>query len=1011
MNRIISAWTLPLLFAAAASALTAQEPQDYRIQGSVLAGQTDNPLSGAQVMVQGTRFGTLSNQEGRYVLQATLPPGDYTLSFSFIGRRTETVPVTLGNESVLTLEPVLLDESAVELDEIVVTGTGAPTQKRAIGNTVATVAGSEINDAPGASAVDVALQGKVTGAVISENSGQPGGGVSIRLRGTSSILGGAEPLVVIDGVIVDNTSEAMISLGANAGRGGAALTNRLSDISPSDIERIEVIKGAAAAALYGSKANNGVIQIFTRRGQQGEPRIRVSTEVSAGRTPDQYDLMMHPEATIADVTYGLAAAVGDTVQRIDYQDEIFRTGWGTRTNVSVSGGTENTTYYLSGGYQDETGILRGSEYQKVDARASVGQLVTDWLNVTATGHLIQTDAQFVPEGEQTQGVLTSVIFTPTSWNPFFDEEAGRYPYNPVLGQNPFDVIENWDAQDDVTRFVGSLEATARPLDALTLSYLVGYDDYRQENRYFRPPLSQSATFTGEINNPVRFSRQMNHDVRAVHEADLGDTFQLTSTLGSRYTRDWSQVIASTARNLPPGQELVGGATLVTAQSQFEVRTLGTYLQERLSINDRLYLTAGANYEASSAFGADERWQLFPRASVSWVIHEEPFFIDTPVGGLLSTLRLRAAYGQTGGQPPGAYDRFANYFDVSFGGQPGLVASTLAPNPDLKPERQEEIEAGFEMGFWNDRALIDFTYYTQTTDDLVLSVPLPPSSAYQARRENIGELTNQGLELALETVNIARDGFNWRTRLQFATNENEVTRLVTGADTIVTGYLNAVIEGQPVGVFYGGVYARNPDGTLSIDEAGLPFRARDTINAALCNTETTAGCPFASRVIGDPNPDWTASLSNQLNVGDNMTFSVLFDGRFGNDVANFTRRISEFFGADAVIARERTGEVPEGYYAFNPNGRIQVYEEYIEDGSFVKLRELALNYRFDQPWVQSFGAESMTLRLAGRDLWTWTNYSGLDPEVNLFSANTVARGVDFATTPIPQKLIVGLDFTF
>ena len=601
-----------------------------------------------------------------------------------------------GADGTVVVPAILLDETAVELDEIVVTGTGAPTERRAVGNTIATVSGSEVTGAPGAQAVDVALQGKVTGAVISENSGQPGGGVSIRLRGTSSILGGAEPLIVVDGVIVDNSSEALISLGANAGRGGAALSNRLSDIAPDDIERIEVIKGAAAAALYGSRANNGVIQIFTRRGQQGEPQIRVTTEFGAASTPAEYDLVDEPFATLADVIWGPATEVGEPVPRIDYQDEIFRTGLSGKIHASVAGGTENTTYYLAGGYREEEGILRGSAYEKVDARARVGQLLTEWLDVQAQGHLIQTSSTLVPEGEQTQGVLTTVIFTPPSWDPFFDEDLGRFPYNPILGNNPFDIIENWDASDDITRFIGSVQATARPVDALTMTYQFGYDDYRQENRYFQPAFSRSASFTGRIDNPVRFSRQLNHDLTATHELDL-PFGTLTSTAGTRYTEDESEVIGSSAIGLPPGQELVGGATLATSQSRFELRTFGAFLQERLALlDDRLFLTGGVNYEASSAFGEDERWQLFPRASISYLLHEEPWFAGSGAGGLVSTFRIRAAYGETGGQPPGAYDRFANFFDVGYAGNPGLVPSTLAPNPELRPERQREIEAGFEM---------------------------------------------------------------------------------------------------------------------------------------------------------------------------------------------------------------------------------------------------------------------------------------------------------------------------
>jgi TonB-dependent starch-binding outer membrane protein SusC len=994
-----------------ASALTygpvsAQAARSYAITGSVSAMPGGQPLAGAQVALRGTSFGTITDPSGKFLLNVNVSPGTYTVVFTFIGRSTETRQVTLGAESTVSVPPISMQETAVELSQIVVTGTGAPTERRTVGNAISSVAGSEVNDAPGAPSVGVALQGRVTGALISQNNGQPGGGVSIRLRGTSSILGGAEPLIVVDGVIVNNNSDAMISLGSNAGRGGSALASRLSDISPEDIDHIEVIKGAAAAALYGSKANNGVIQIFTKRGQQGAPRISASTEVTVGATPERYKLNMAPTAVFADVAFGLADSVGEPVTRYDYQDQLWRTAYGNNTHVSVSGGNAGTTYYVSGGYRTTQGIVRGSAGTDTNARVNLTQLLGDYLQINADGSFIQSDRNLLPEGEQTQGVLTTLIFTPTTWDPAFDANLGRYPYNPILGGNPLDVIHNWKATDNTTHFTGGVEGVLRPGAGFTLRYRLGLDDYREENTYLQPPFSTSATFTGRIQNPVRFSRQMNHDLTLAHDADLTPMLTLNSTAGLRYTDDRMEIISSTAEDLPPGQQVVGGATLSTGQSITELRTLGYFLQERLGVSDRLFVTAGVNREASSAFGVDQRWQWFPRASVSYSLGDAPFFKDSGLGNTISTLRLRLAWGETGGQPPGAYDRFNNYNNVAYSGRPGLIASTLAGNPNLKPERQTETEGGFDLGLWNDRAQIDFTYYNQVTSDLVLSVPLPPSTGFQSQLQNIGELTNKGVELSLTTVNMARDNFTWRSRLQFAANRNKVTRLVTAADTLVFGYLNAVIQGQPVGEFYGGIWARNPDGSLQLNPAnGIPMRARDTITV---NGVTST--PYAYRVLGSPDPKWTASFSNDFSIG-KAQLSILFDGRFGNKVANFTRRITEYFGADAELEQEASGQVPSRYYGLNPNGRISVYEEYVEDGSFVKLREISLAYPIESDWVHKLGANRMTVRVAGRNLYTWTKYSGLDPEINLFSNNTVARGVDFATTPIPRTFLFGVDFTF
>ena len=975
------------------------------VRGRVTQTTGGQPVPNVQIMVPGTSLGTLTGNTGEYTLVG-VPAGSRTIVARRIGfaEARQTVAVTDGQTVTADFT---MSVTATTLADVVVTGVAAPTARRAVGNNVESVAGEEVAEAAAVTSIDQALQGRVTGAIISENSGQPGGGVSVRLRGTNSILGGAEPLYVIDGVIVDNSSEALVSLGANATRGGAALSNRLADLDPADVDRIEVLKGAAAAALYGSRANNGVIQIFTKSGRAGAPVVQASTEVGTSETPAQYDLNMVPIATRADVAAGLAPAEGAPVERFDPQDDIFRTAISTTQRLSVSGGNGPTRYYFGGSYEQEEGIVRSNDYERLNLRANLSQALGDKVDLTVRSNFIRSEANFITEGEQTNGVLTSIVFTPTAFNPARNPATGRYPYNPVLGPNPLLMLEQFEAPEDVTRFVGGVEAQFRPLANLSVRYLAGIDDYRREVRFLQPPLSISANFTGSIQAPVQFSRQFNNDLLATYEWSLSPSVGMSTGAGIRYTADNREILRAAASDLPPEQTLVGGATQSASQERTELRTFGGYLEQRVSLNERLYLTGGVNFDASSAFGPDERLQIFPRASVSWVIGEEPSFAGL-FGGPLSSLRLRGAYGQTGGQPPGAYSRFDNYVNASFAGRPGLVASTIIGNPGLKPERQREFEFGFDLGALNDRAQIEATYYDKRTTDVVLSVPVAPSTGAALQLQNIGELTNKGVELTLNTVNIDRPSFSWRSRVTWAANRNEVTRLVASSDTLVFGYLNAVIEGQPVGVFYGGTYARNADGSIAYgrftaDSLRLPLRGRDTLPNG-----TTAN---EARVIGDPNPDFTMSFSNTFELPAGFQVNVMLDGRFGNDVANFTRRITEFFGSDAVLALEARGDTVPMTFGRNPAGRISIYEEYVEDGSFVKLREVSLAKRFAGAWLQGVGAESMTVRLSGRNLQTWTDYRGLDPEVNLFSAQTVARGVDFATIPLPRTFTASLAFTF
>jgi len=998
-----------LLLAALATPVAGQGP--YTLRGAVVDAGSQRPLANVTVTLRGTNARAVSNASGQYALSASVAPGSYTLTFTALGRGAVTRAVTLAAERAVEVPAVAMREQALELEGLVVTGQGTPVERRRVGNTVATVRGDEINQAPAAVSVDRALQGRVPGAVISQNSGSPGAGTSINLRGTSSILGGNEPLVVVDGVIIENNSEALISLGANATRPGSAVSNRLNDLAPGDVERVEVLKGAAAAALYGSRANNGVIQIVTRRGSEGRPRITYSSEVTTSAVPRQYEVMDLPLAGPGDSLYvtqadGTRYRVGEAVTRYDIQDEIFRRATGTSQQLSLSSGAGGTTYYLSANWLNQPGVVRSTGQDKRTVRGTLTQRVSSLLEVTASGAYIRNETSFQPEGEQTQGALTIALFTPTSFNYAFDPVRGIYPYTPIITANPLVVLDQVQADANVDRFIGSLQARITPLPSLTLTALAGLDDSREENVFLQPPYSISPTYTGLISNPVRSVRRWNTDLTATHETRAGSLLGLTTTAGFRYTSDRSNIIRAAAEGLPPSQGTVGGATQFASQGITELRTAGGYLQERLAFGDRLFVTGAVNVEGSSAFGEDVRYQTFPRLGFSWVVDEMPFWESMPLSSAISSLRLRGSYGETGGQPPSAYLTTNNFVDALFGGRPGQAGSTTLANPDLRPERQREFEAGFDLGLWGDRVTLELTGYDQRTTDLVLLVPLHPSSGFGEQYQNIGEISNRGLEISLGADVLRRGRFAWDARLTYAANRNRVEQLRTDADTITSEYLNIVTEGQPIGVFYGSVYPRGAAGNIVLFN-GRPRRDR-ACPAAGC--ASAADSVILREVIGDPNPDFTAALSNHFRFGDRLELSVLLDGRFGNDVANFTRRIQDFFGLSAQTEQEATGQVPVGYY-FSNSERHLLYEAFIEDGSFVKLREVSLGFTLDPAWVRRFGADGAQLRLAGRNLHTWTDYSGVDPEINLFGGSTIARGVDFVTTPIPRSFSLGLTLNF
>src|SRR5687768_897484 len=372
----------------------------YTIAGRVRDAESGAALVGVQVSVRGTRFGALTNNQGAYSILAQLPPGSYQVDAQMIGRETQTQGVQLGSDRAVSVPEMQLRTVALSLGEVVVTGTAAPTQRRAIGNAVSTVEGRVLNEAP-ALTIDQAMQGRVAGASITSNTGTPGGGVSVRLRGTSSIVGGAEPLYIVDGVIIDNNADQQINFGYRSNP-----SNRLADLDPDDIERIEILKGAAAAALYGSRANNGVVQIFTKRGRAGVTQVTASTRMTRSDLARRIDFALSP-----------VNEAGATVQRYDPQDLIFREPWSTDSYVSLSGGAPETRYYVSANWVNENGIMLGSDHQKLNLRMNLDQRLAPWLDMATGVNFIRSHTDLVINGENgTGGLLTAIVFTPTTIN-------------------------------------------------------------------------------------------------------------------------------------------------------------------------------------------------------------------------------------------------------------------------------------------------------------------------------------------------------------------------------------------------------------------------------------------------------------------------------------------------------------------------------------------------------------------------------------------------------------------
>jgi TonB-dependent SusC/RagA subfamily outer membrane receptor len=994
---------------AAPLALNAQAATGT-IRGKVTEASSGRGLAEAQIQVVGTRVGALSQTSGEYVLTA-VPVGARVVQIRRIGFQpvNKTVQVLAGGTATVD---VALSVSAINLSEVVVTGTASPTEKRRVGTSIATVDSTIVSKAQ-AVTVDQALQGKIAGAQISQNSGGPGGGgISVRLRGTNSFIAGSDPLYIIDGVIVDNGSAQLADLG-----GRSNPQNRLADINPNDIDRIEIIRGAAAAALYGSRANNGVVQIFTKRGVIGKPRVTFSTRVGSNELREQQPFNFYPY----DVN-------GNAIARYNLQDNIFRKAPTYEQNLTVEGGNDQTRYFVSVNSTEDQGIIRSTESRRQGARLNLQQQLSPTLIANVSTNFVSTRNQFQAFGEQNDyGIMGSLFFAPTQTD--FRPVNGIYPLPPALGTNPLLAIARIRNPQTINRFIGSAKLTWTPVPKLLVDYTAGLDNSAFEQRQFIPRnavLGTGPLSTGQSQSVFQNTRVLNQDLVAGYDWNPGGTFAWKTTAGLNYTQQTINLTQSGANGLAPVGELVNaGSVKFGTQLLTQLRTLGFFGQQELAAWNKLFLTAAVRYDASSTFAPAERWQAFPKLSASYVLLENR-------AGLLNSVRLRSALGWAGSQPGAgnAYSQFVLYGNTAFGGRPGFQNDVTFGNESLRNERAREWEIGTEIGGFGGKVGLEATYYDRLVSDLLFFRPLPTSTGFSRQFSPIGTMSNKGIELLLRTVNVDRKNLRWESTVTYTRNRNNVESLSILDFQSAGGYPNRIRTGEPVGVFYGSYAARNcVTGALLLDslgryrrsnqtaDMGATLAARRAISGGTCNDSLNA-------VIGDPNPSWLGSLLNEFTIGKKLRIRGLLDGSFGNDILNLSTRAQN--AGIASNSKEYERELlPYGdprKLAPNFNGRTQgIFEYWIEDGSFVKLRELSASYTVDWAPVKKLFRDGVDLTVSGRNLWVWTKYTGYDPEVSAFgtnaggfgSAQTTAadRGIDFGAYPIPRVWSVSARFTY
>jgi TonB-dependent SusC/RagA subfamily outer membrane receptor len=957
-------------------------------------------IGNVQVTVVGTRLGTTTGDDGQFTI-AAVPTGARTVAVRRIGYQPVTKAVTV-NAGDNAMGDIALSESAVNLSEVVVTGTAAPTERRKLGTSVAAVDSTLISRAQ-AVTVDQAMQGKIPGAQITQNSGSPGGGgISVRLRGTNSFISGSDPLYIVDGVIVDNESAQLADLGTRSNP-----QNRLADLNPEDIDRIEVIRGAAAAALYGSRANNGVVQIFTKRGNVGRPRFTLTTRAAESELREQQPFNFYPYNEN-----------GLPVQRFNYQDNIFHRAPTTEQNLTIEGGTDQTRYYLSGNFTNENGIMRSTSSRRSGARVNLQQQLSPKLIGNVTANYVQTNNQLQAFGEQNDyGIMGSLFFAPT--NVDFRPVNGIYPLPPSLGTNPLLAIDRIRNPQTINRFIGSTKLTYTPVSSVLVDYTIGVDNTGFEQDQFVPRgavLGTAPLATGRSQSVFENTLVLNQDLIGTYTWPQLAQFELRTTGGANYTSQRVRTTQATANGLAPVGDLVSAGSVFSAtQLDIELRTLGFYAQQEIGWHDKLFLNAGIRYDASSTFAPSERWQAFPKFSASYVALANHT-------GALNSVRLRSALGWAGSQPGilNAYSQFITYTQAPFAGRPGFANDVTYGNPTLRNERAREWEVGTDVGFFGGHAALEATYYDRLVSDLLFFRPLATSTGFSRQFYPIGSMSNKGVELALNTTNIERRNFTWTSTATYTHNKNLVESLSIQDFQSAGGYPNRIRAGEPAGVFYGSYAARDcVTGALLLDSLGRYRRSNQTVDmgATLAAREALShgNCNDSlNAIIGDPNPKWMGSFLNEFTLGKKLRFRALLDGVYGNKIMNLSTRAQNAGIASNSKSYEREllpygdpRKLPPGF-----NARAQgIFQYWIEDGSFTKLRELAATYTLDPAAIRRYFRDGIDLTVSGRNLWVWTKYSGYDPEINLFGTNagglgsvqtTAAdRGFDFGGYPIPR----------
>ncbi|MBW3571768.1 MAG: TonB-dependent receptor [Gemmatimonadetes bacterium] len=1040
MTRLRTLLAVALALALAPASAFAQ---GGTIRGRVTEQGSGQPLQGVQVGVVGTSLTVVTNQQGAYAL-TNVPAGQRTVRAVRIGfsaqARTVTVAAGAAAEANFTLSPDVLG-----LDEVVVIGYGQVERRRAGGGAISSIRPAEVTASAPTATVENVLQGRVAGVQVVQNSGVPGSAISVRVRGASSITAGNEPLYVIDGVPLIQGDLSVIGIGQTQG------IDALADLNPNEIESIEVLKDASAAAIYGSRASNGVVLITTRRGRAGErPDIRFQTYVGtqeAWRIPRFLNAQEYVEVYNEgwrndgyEDFYGVPLFAPEGEDAVFNYDPSVDTNWleeilepAPMSSLfgSIAGGTERARYFVSGARFLQDGIVSGYGFERMNGRINLDYTASDRITLGTGVALTRSNIERARGDNTIYGPFANAIASAPVDRVFM--ENGEYNLSTLAYDNPVALNRENRAEERSFHVLGNLFADYRVVEGVTARVNLGLDQYVLRGYLYDSPIVGAATGSngaGEVGNS--YATKVLAEGTVNWQREFGEDNAFSGVVGTSYEQndtEFNEVLGtqfptSYFKQLASASTIVGGSSSIT-----EYNLMSAFGRLQHTWRDRLTTTFNIRADGSSRFGENNRWGVFPSAAVLYRVGDEPFLANQRV---FSDLALRASYGRTGNQEGlGNFAAIALYGGgFNYGDRPGIAPTQLA-NPDLSWEKTDQLNIGGDVAFLDDRLGVSFDWYRKNTTDLLLNRPIPLSTGFGLITENIGEMRNTGVELALraQLVRPSRpNGFRWDSELNVSHNENEVTRLYNN-EPISGSFVARVDVGKPLGFFYGyiadGIFrsedeicgdetgASCPQGVGYQDGASLgDVRFRDVNGDGIINADDRTE-------MGSPWPDYQGGWTNSMSfLGFDLSVFTQFSQ--GNQIFNGNRIYTDAFG---TYLDNNTGAALDRYSPDNPNGtqpratiedpndNARSSSRFVEDGSYVRIKNAVLGYNVPASLAGRAGFRSLRVYVQGQNLKTWTDYSGFDPEVNFSGAQNITRGIDFYTLPQARTITVGLNVGF